>query len=446
MGGTTVTVDGQIDALVRELAQVLGEGGVTTDQRSRERASLDGATMSPVIVEQLPLGLADAVAFPADAEQIGRAVAVAVRHGVPVTPRGKGTGNYGQAIPMPGGLVVDVSRARAVVEVGDGWVTAEAGATMVALEAAARETGQQLWMYPSTAQSSIGGFLSGGSGGTGTIAHGANHQGFVVALDVVHATGDPRLVRVEGEEAQAYVHNYGTAGIIARATVRLEPLQDWRGLLASFPDTASAFSVVRAIGRLEPLPRLVSADPPEIAGALPEDPAIPPGRASLRAILDPAVVDAATALVEAAGGRVEDVRSGPTTSLKLSVLSYNHPVEWLQKSDPGTYVHLEVGGDALVDRLREVQAVLPGGLLHLEAGHTVPIGMLAGVYEGPDRLDAAIAALGALGVGVHSPHQWNVDFEVERTVELARSTDPAGLLNPGKLNPDYAGPRKGAIR
>jgi hypothetical protein len=47
---------------------------------------------------------------------------------------------------------------------------------------------------------------------------------------------------------------------------------------------------------------------------------------------------------------------------------------------------------------------------------------------------------------VHSPHQWNVDFEVERTVELARSTDPAGLLNPGKLNPDYAGPRKGAIR
>ena len=204
--------------------------------------------------------------------------------------------------------------------------------------------------------------------------------------------------------------------------------------------------MLREIGRLTPAPRLVSADHPEISEALPPDPAIPEGRASLRAILDPAAVDAATALVTAAGGTVEDLRDGPQASLKLSVLSYNHPIEWLQKADPGTYFHLEVGGDALVDRLDEVQAAIPGGLLHLEAGHTVPIGMLAGVYEGPERLDEVIAALGALGVGVHNPHQWNVDFEVERTLALARTTDPHGLLNPGKLNPDYAGPRKGAIR
>ena len=143
---------------------------------------------------------------------------------------------------------------------------------------------------------------------------------------------------------------------------------------------------------------------------------------------------------------VEEVRDGPQASLKLSVLSYNHPIEWLQKSDPGTYVHLEVGGDALVDRLDEVQATIPGGLLHLEAGHTVPIGMLAGVYEGPERLADVITALGDLGVGVHNPHQWNVDFEVERTLALAATTDPSGLLNPGKLNADYTGPRKGAIR
>lgn len=197
---------------------------------------------------------------------------------MPVTPRGKGTGNYGQAIPMAGGLVLDMSRARAVVEVGDGFVTAEAGAPMVALERAAGATGQQLWMYPSTAQSSIGGFLSGGSGGTGTIAHGSNDAGFVLALDVVHATGSPELVHVEGEEAMRFVHNYGTAGVIARATVRLEPLQDWRGVYASFPDFTGALSVLREIGRLTPLPRLVSADTPEVTATLPEDPALPEGR------------------------------------------------------------------------------------------------------------------------------------------------------------------------
>lgn len=435
-----------VEALTDELRGLLGDDGVTTDHRVRERVSVDGATMSPLILELLPLGLADVVAFPTSAPQIAQCVAAAVRHGVPVTPRGKGTGNYGQAIPMPGGLVLDLTRARAVVEVGDGWVTAEAGATMVAIEAAARETGQELWMYPSTAQSTVGGFLSGGSGGTGTIVHGANHQGFVVALDVVHASGDAALVHVEGDDAQAYVHNYGTAGILARATVRLEPLQDWHGFYASFDSQHDAFRVLREIGLLSPRPRLVSADHPTVSEALPPDPAIPEGRASLRAILDPAAVDAATALVRAAGGTVEDLRDGPQASLKLSVLSYNHPIEWLQKADPGTYIHLEVGGDALVDRLDEVQATIPGGLLHLEAGHTVPIGMLAGVYEGPERLDEVIAALGALGVGVHNPHQWNVDFEVERTLALARTTDPHGLLNPGKLNPEYAGPRKGAIR
>ena len=192
-------------------------------------------------------------------------------------PRGKGTGNYGQAIPMSGGLVLDVTRARAVVEVGDGVITAEAGAQMVVLEQAAWNAGQPLWMYPSTAQSTIGGFLSGGSGGTGSIEHGSNDRGFVVALDVVHADGSPDLVHVEGDEAQAYVHNYGTAGIIARATVRLEPLRDWRGLYASFADLESALPAVREIGRMQPPPRLVSADHPEISASLPPDEAVPVG-------------------------------------------------------------------------------------------------------------------------------------------------------------------------
>jgi len=432
--------------LEQELREILGDRGVSAEPRVRERASVDGAPMSPILAEQLPLGLADLVAFPTSAEQIAAAVGAASRHGVPITPRGKGTGNYGQGIPMRGGLVLDMSRARTIVEVGDGYITAEAGAQMVALEQAAWASGQALWMYPSTTQSSIGGFLAGGSGGTGTIEHGANHMGFVVALDVVHADGSGELVHVEGDEAQQYVHNYGTAGIIARATVRLEPLRDWRGLYASFPDFPSALSVLREIGRITPPPRLVSADNPWISAALPADDAIPAGRSSMRILLSADTIDAASALIESAGGRVEDVRDGAQTSMRISMLSYNHPIEWLQKSSATSIFHVEVAGDALVERIAEVEAVYPGGLLHIEAGHGVPIGMLAGRYESPEQVYAGIEALNALGVGVHNPHQWNVDFEIERTVEVAKRTDPDGLLNPGKLNPDYAGPRKGAIR
>lgn len=433
-------------ALEGELRDLLGPRGVSSDMRQREKASVDGARMSPIIAEMLPLGIADLVAFPTTAQEIADVVGLAARHGVAITPRGKGTGNYGQAIPMPGGLVLDTSRARTIVEVGDGWITADAGAPMNALEAAARAAGQQLWMYPSTVHTTIGGFLAGGSGGTGTIAHGSNDAGFVVALDVATPASGGALRHVEGAEAQGYVHNYGTAGIIARATVRLEPLQDWRGLYASFPDFSGALSVLRTLGRMTPAPRLVSADTPHITAQLPPDEAFPAGRSSLRMIADARILEEAIAVIEQAGGRIEDVREGPGVSAAISVLSYNHPIEWLQKSEPGVYFHVEVSGDALVERIDEVHAVYPGGQLHIEAGHTVPIGMLAGVYESPEAVYAGIERLGELGVGVHNPHQWNVDFRLGETVELARRTDPQGLLNPGKLNPGYAGPTKGAIR
>jgi len=77
-------------------------------------------------------------------------------------------------------------------------LTADAGATFVELERAADATGQQILMYPSTARSTVGGFLSGGSGGTGSIRHGVMHRGsgFVRALDVVHARPDAGLTHV----------------------------------------------------------------------------------------------------------------------------------------------------------------------------------------------------------------------------------------------------------
>lgn len=433
--GALVDTDA-MSALEIDLRSRLGDGAVTTDLPGRERASADGSHLSPIISAQLPLGLADIVAFPTSAEEIAFTVAAACRAGVPVTPRGKGTGNYGQAIPMRGGLVLDTSRARSIIEVGEDTITADAGASMVALEQAAARVDRQILMYPSTAHSTIGGFLAGGSGGTGSIKHGTNSDGFVVALDVVHAAPVPGLVHVTGDDAQAHLHNYGTAGIIARATVRTEPRQEWRAVLASFDDFPRALSSVMPLAELEPAPRLVSADPPLLAEALPADSAIPGGRASLRAIVDARALGGAVELIERAGGRVEDVREGAAAVMKLSMISYNHPIEWLQRAHPGVYFHVEVSGKALVERLGEVLAVYPGGVLHVEAQRDRPIGMLAGFFTSPEAVYAGFQGLRDLGVGYHNPHQWFVDFHPDRTRDLARTTDPRGLLNPGKLVDD----------
>lgn len=423
-----------IETLRDELAELLGDDAVSTDIKTRERCSVDAATMSPILNEQLPLGLADLVAYPTSAQQIAEVVAAASRHSVPLTARGKGTGNYGQGIPLRGGLVLDTTRAKSVVEVGDGVLTAEAGASFVHMEKAAAAAGQQLWMYPSTAQSTLGGFLSGGSGGTGTTVRGSNWEGFVAALDVALPGPRAELIHVEGEEAQTYVHTYGTAGVIARATVRCEPLQDWRALYASFDDFRGALATIRALRTLTPVPRLVSADPAGIADWLPTDPAIIAGKASLRGILDADSLDEAHGLIRAAGGTVQDVREGMAQTVRVSMLSYNHPVWWLMRNDPSRiYFHVEVGGEALIDRIDEVQAVYPSGMLHIEAGHTFPIGMLAAPYVSPQDVYAGYPKLRDLGVRVHSPHQYYVDHGVEELIALKARTDPAGLLNPGKL-------------
>lgn len=421
-----------VHGLALELRELLGPRRVTTEIRAREKASLDGSTMSPVISEQYPLGLADLVAFPASAEEIAVVVAAAVRHRVPITTRGKGTGNYGQAIPMEGGLVLDTTKATAIVSVQEGLLTAECGARMIALETAAAETGQQLWMYPSTAQSTIGGFLGGGSGGTGTIKRGSNWNGFVAALDVVHATPDAQLIHVEGEDSVPYVHSYGVGGVIARATVRLEPLQDWVCVYASYPDFKGALGAVRELRRLDPVPRLVSADPAFLVDAMPDDEAIPKGRASVRTILDASTVAAAKAYFEKTGAAVHAERTGPGAPLAVSMLSYNHGVWWRMQAEPGEWFHIEVAGEALIDRIDEVQAVLPGATLHIEAAHTVPIGMLLCRYSHAEQVFEGMDALAELGVGCHNPHQWYVDRDVENVRALSMRTDPLRLLNPGK--------------
>ena len=156
-----------LEALERELVQLVGHEGVSTSPGVRRKASIDGSTMSPILAPLLPIGLADIVAFPKNATQIAETVAAATRSGVPVTTHGRGKSNYGQGLPLLGGLVLDTSRARAITEVADGCITAEAGTPMVQLERAATEAASSCGCTPQPSRAPSAGSSRGARRGPG---------------------------------------------------------------------------------------------------------------------------------------------------------------------------------------------------------------------------------------------------------------------------------------
>jgi FAD/FMN-containing dehydrogenase len=418
--------------LIERLRRDLGESVVSTDPARIDRMSVDWAHMSPILAARLPAGRADVVVTPRAVEDVPVVLRHAFELRVPVTARGTGLGNYGQAIPLRGGIVLDMSACRAVVEVGDGWVTAEAGVRMRDLDNAVVPRGQELWMYPSTKGSTLGGFLAGGSGGTGSINYGMNWQGFVLSLDVVPCDGSGRIVHVEGDDTLPFIHAYGTTGVIVRATVRLSPLEEWLGFWAAAPDYETGARIALELRDCSPRPKLVSLDEAYIVGMLPPDSALDPTKVSVRAIVNAEALEQSKAVVVAAGGEVLAARPGRVAADRITSLSFNHSTFHLQKRRPD-FFHLEVGGDALVDRVDEVRAVFPETTLHLEVMGAGYFGMLMGRFESDQQVYDGMAALEALGIGIHSPHTWVLERRLDEVHKALADMDPCGLLNPGKL-------------
>src|SRR5688572_18752711 len=70
------------------------------------RLSQDFSWFSPVLRRQLAGKVADAVVRPRALDEIRRLVSLCARLHIPITVRGAGTGNYGQAVPLQGGVVL----------------------------------------------------------------------------------------------------------------------------------------------------------------------------------------------------------------------------------------------------------------------------------------------------------------------------------------------------
>jgi FAD/FMN-containing dehydrogenase len=395
--------------------------------------------MSPVLDARTPPdAIADVVVAPATVDDLAGVLAIAHHHGAAVTVRGKGTGNYGQSIPLAQGIVVDMaSRFDSLVSVDDGWLTAGAGASFTRMEAAAAATGQELAMFPSTVSSTLGGFLGGGAGGTGSIENGFIWDGFVDALTVLPCWDHPEPSVIGAADVGTHLHAYGTTGVITAARIKLVAARSWTAVFASFASFAAAAVAGRSILDIEPALRSLSVDDARTVASLPTHPAMPSGRASLRVIAAADSVGAVERIVAAAGGSVTLVDSA-ATSLCVS-LSYNHVTLRAKRADPSV-CHLQIGGDAVVDRYDDVVAVLPDGRVHLDAHAPGGVrgfgGLLLSTYLDEATLRGGVGRLEDLGVRVMDPHTWRLGGHGpnEAMVAAAVVGDPLGLLNPGKLD------------
>src|SRR5271170_4052899 len=181
-----------------------------------DRLSRDFYWYSPVLKKLLDGKRGDIVVQPLSAEEVQSVLAYCYANEIPVTARGSGTGNYGQAVPLHGGVVLDLSLMDEIEAIGeDGVAQCQPGVRLAVLETESRTSGWELRCYPSTVvKASVGGFLGGGSGGIGSVAHG-NLRDFqtVRAIEAVTMEADPRVVLHQGEAVHDILHAWGTTAL-----------------------------------------------------------------------------------------------------------------------------------------------------------------------------------------------------------------------------------------
>jgi len=202
-------------------------------------------------------GNADALALPRSAEEVAAVLAWCYEHNVALTPRGGGTGFAGGAVPLQGGVLLDLRHLNRVRSIDPAlWrAEVEAGVTTAALRRRARENGLLYPPDPGAAeQSQIGGNIATNAGGPHTFKYGATGA-WVTGLEAVLAPGE--VVRLGGavrKDVAGYdlrsflVGSEGTLGIITSAWLRLIPAPARTyPVLALFPDARAGTAAVRAI-------------------------------------------------------------------------------------------------------------------------------------------------------------------------------------------------------
>ena len=112
---------------------------------------------SPILDEIFKDKVGDLVVIPSNQEDVKKVAAAIAKYRIPLTLRGGGTGNYGQCVPLQGGVIMIMTKLNRIVEFKEKSVLTESGVRISRLDDAARDIGLELLMYPSTRLTAHGG-------------------------------------------------------------------------------------------------------------------------------------------------------------------------------------------------------------------------------------------------------------------------------------------------
>ncbi|WP_341529616.1 FAD-binding oxidoreductase [Nostoc sp. UHCC 0302] len=434
-----------LDALINSLEGL----EIITDPSQIAKLSQDYHSFSPVLVPKLEGKVGDVVVRPANEEEVLKVAAICAKFRVPVTVRGAGTGNYGQCVPLHGGVILDMTRLQNILWVKPGLARVEAGVKLAALDKKARDSGWEIRMAPSTYRTAtIGGFIAGGSGGIGSVQYGLlGDRGNIQALRVVTVEDEPRVIELRGDDVQKVNHAWGINGIITEVEIPLGPAYPWAEVIVTFDEFMAAAKFGQALGYADGMIKKsisVFASPiPQYFHALQQY--IPKGtHAALLMLAEPSL-EFLPELVQQHGGKITYQKPAEEAGkgVNLGEFTWNHTtlharsvdssITYLQSMFPANQSlqlveHLyEHFGDEVMMHLeffRVNSAVVPGALQLVR-------------YTTEERLNEIIHYHEQQGVFIANPHTYIIEDGGRNVIDpkqlkFKEIADPYGLMNPGK--------------
>lgn len=434
-----------LDGLLHALTGV----PVSTDAEHLRRSSRDmSAMLSPTLAGSFADRQAGAVVSPRDEDEVRAVLSACAVHAVPVVPRGAGTSNFGQSVPLRGGVVLDLRALVGVLRVEPGWWRARTGTLLGDVDDALRVGGQELRVFPSSKRvGTVGGYVVGGHAGPGAVRHGVlADRGNILGLRVLTLEPSPRALEVRGEDVDLVHFSFGTAGVVTEVEMPAAPAWAWCDLVLGFPDlpaaTAFALEVVLADGldvkNVHPVDAAVAAHLTPLG--------LPAGRAAALCMVAPHSREGLLALGARHGATVEleaATGEGPR-GIPLYEYTWGHSVFWVRKAVPdlATVIALLPEADpvgALASLLARLGRPLWVAVSCKRFAGRPALQLALCVDGGADARLAEVSAVATgLGCSVADTHRPVLSASSiygfgERQRAWKRDVDPLGLLNPGKL-------------